>query len=161
IAVESANQTAVIAGPTGSAQFPGTGTLPPGGTNDAFVTRLDRSGSLVYSVYLGGSLSDEAFGVAMDSAGVATVVGSTNSTTFPTFNAFDSTGPSGNFDAFVTRIAANGASLVYSTYLGGGDVDEANAVAVDGTGRACVVGRTQSTNFPTTPSAFSRSRRGT
>src|SRR5262249_43049829 len=121
--VQPATKHAFIAGITSSAMFPGT-SLPPGGFSDAFVTRLDASGNLVYSVFLGGKDDEEAFGIAVDSSGVATVAGTTSSENFPILNAFDKSGPSGSFDAFVTRIAANGA-LVYSTYLGGGARDEA------------------------------------
>ncbi len=57
-------------------------------------------------------------------------------------------------DAVVTKINAEGSALVYSTYLGGIDVDFPFAIAVDASGNAYVTGETRSTNFPTTPGAF-------
>ena len=67
---------AYVTGSTGSTDFPTTAgafqTAPAGG--DAFVTKLDATGSaLVYSTYLGGGGSDEAYGIAVDAAGNAYV----------------------------------------------------------------------------------------
>ena len=111
--------------------------------------------SLAYSTYLGGSGTDEGFGVAVDAAGSAYVTGFTDSTDFPTTpGAFDSTGPGGETDAFVTKLSPTGSSLLYSTYLGGGDEEEARGVGVDAAGSAYVTGTTDSADFPTTPGAF-------
>ena len=52
-------------------------------------------------------------------------------------------------NAFVTKLNAAGASLLYSTYLGGSSGDDGRGIAVDGTGQAYVTGSTSSTNFPT------------
>ena len=118
----------------------------------------DRSQSLVidpilfYSTYLGGSngsIGDVANGVAVDKAGEAFVAGIASSTDFPTTSAFQDTLGSGAFaNAFVTKFAANGSSLVFSTYLGGGSNDAANGIAADAAGNSFVVGRTTSSNFP-------------
>ena len=54
----------------------------------------------------------------------------------------------------MTKLNATGSALVYSTYLGGNDNDGAQAVAVDGSGNAVIVGSTESFNFPVTPGAF-------
>src|SRR6185436_10913499 len=91
-----------------------------GGSNDSevFVTKLNPTGSgLVYSTLLGGSGSDQGFGLAVDSALNIYVTGQTTSSDFMIANAFQST-MSGSGDAFVTRINSSGA-LEYSTYLGG------------------------------------------
>jgi predicted TIM-barrel fold metal-dependent hydrolase len=97
--------------------------------------------------------------VAVDSSGSAYVVGHTNSTDFPVANAFQATiGPTPGFlpnDAFLTKFAPDGQSLVYSTFLGGSGFDEAKGVAIDSQGRAHVVGRTTSTDFPTANAARS------
>ena len=84
------------------------------------MTKLDASGAaLGYSTYLGGSDYDYGHGVAVDGAGSAYVTGITSSADFPTTaGAFDTTYNGGN-DAFVTKLDASGAALVYSTYLGG------------------------------------------
>ena len=95
----------------------------------------------------------------MDGAGNAYVAGSTFSTDFPTQNALQNAN-AGNADLFVTRIAADGASLVYSTYIGGSEDDSGNTdndkpgIAVDAGGVAYVGGTTQSVQFPTTAGVF-------
>ena len=87
---------------------------------DAFVTKLNAAGSaLVYSTYLGGSGDDDGNGIAVDSSGNAYVTGYTDSTNFPTANAFQAAFGGGSGDAFVTKLNAAGSALVYSTYLGG------------------------------------------
>jgi beta-propeller repeat-containing protein len=149
---------AYITGRT-SASFPTTaGAFDTGlsGGSDAFVTKLDPDGSnLVYSTYLGGNGLDEGWGITVDGSGNAYASGQTSSTDFPTtVGAFDTT-RDGSDDGFVTKLAADGSALVYSTYLGGsGNADYANAVAVDGSGSAYLTGYTVSSNFPTTPGAF-------
>jgi hypothetical protein len=101
--------------------------------------------SLSYATYLGGSGEDDAYGIAIDSSGDVYVTGQTKSTNFPM-----ATGYSGGFDVFVSKIAADGSSLIYSTYIGGTGDDSGNAIAVDGSGNAFVAGGTKSsTDFPT------------
>lgn len=87
------------------------------------MTKLNAAGTaLVYSSYLGGSDSDQASGIAIDSFGNAYVVGTTRSTNFPTANAVQAA-YAGQSDAFVTKLNAAGSALVYSTYLGGSIFD--------------------------------------
>jgi hypothetical protein len=115
---------------------------------DAFITKLSPNGSaLVYSTYLGGATNDQGVAIAVDATGSAYVAGFTDSTNFPTVNAFQATN-AGFDDVFVTKIAPDGSAFVYSTYLGGTNDDQASGVAVDATGRVFVTGFTQSTNFP-------------
>jgi Beta-propeller repeat len=164
IAVD-ATGSAYVTGFTLSSQFPTTigafKTTFGGGYGDAFVTKLDPTGSaLVYSTYLGGSDQDQAAGIALDTSGNAYIVGTTQSTDFPiTAGAFQST-LAGSFDAFVTRVNANGSGVVYSTYLGGADEDDGNAIALDAAGEAYVSGTTFSADFPTTPGVFGRTFNG-
>lgn len=135
--------------------FPRVGALPPPAQPDseeAFVAKIDPSGALVYSALLGGSSSDAATGVAVDATGAAWVVGHTSSPDFPQVAAL-SPGLQGSNDAFVTRIDPTGSALTFSTYLGGSSEERALGVAVDGSGRAQVVGYTHSPDFPTLPSA--------
>jgi hypothetical protein len=103
---------------------------------------------LIYSTYLGGSGSDTAVAIAVDSQGAAYVTGTTYSTDFPGANPLKTT-YAGNGDAFVAKINPAGSALVYSTYLGGGNIDQGEAIAVDGNGDAYVTGFTNSANFPT------------
>jgi Beta-propeller repeat len=143
--------------PTTPGAFQHTDPDPAPGHSDAFVTKLNPTGSaLVYSTYLGGSGDDQGRGVAVDWKGHAYITGLTDSRHFPTTpDAFQPTDPDpGNSHAFVTKLNPAGSALVYSTYLGGTGLDEGEAIAVDGDGNAYVTGATWSDNFPTTPGAF-------
>jgi Beta-propeller repeat len=146
-----------VAGGTKSLNFPGVAgkfltTLT--GTLNAFVAKLDATtGALTFATYLGGSTSDAAEGVAADSTGQVYVVGQTQSTNFPTLNAFQTTF-GGNFDAFVTVLNPTFTSpLVYSTYLGGAGLDVAAAIALDANKKIYVTGNT-SGSFPVTGGVF-------
>jgi hypothetical protein len=147
--------------------FPTTpGAFKAGGSFDAFVTKLNPTGSsLVYSTCLGGAADirhsgvDRAWGIAIDGAGNAYVTGDTNSATFPVVNSVQPTGGLGLSDAFVTKLNTTGTALVYSTYLGGNLTDEGRAIAVDASGNAYATGNTSSFNFPTS-NAFQGSNGG-
>ncbi len=118
------------------------------GDADVFVTKLSSSGnSLIYSTYLGGGSRDVGFGIAIDNSGNAYVTGYTYSSDFPTLNPYQA--DQGSYDAFVTKLSSTGNSLIYSTYLGGGDDDGGLGIAVDGSGNAYVAGYTHSSDFPT------------
>ncbi len=110
--------------------------------------------SVTYATYLGGTAEDDGYGIAVDSNGNAYVTGQTQSTNFPTTAGALQTANAGAFDAFVTKISADGSTLVYSTYIGGSGNDSGNAIAVDASGDAFVAGGTTSTNFPHTAGAF-------
>lgn len=155
IAVDLAGN-AYVTGFTTSIDFPTVNALQPNrGTlgADAFVTKLNAAGSaFVYSTYLGGQDDDFGLGIAVDGSGRAYVTGFTASSDFPTLGALQPFG--GSSDAFVTRLNAAGSALGYSTFLGGSRTDSGSGIAVDATDAAYVVGRTDSSNFPTTPGAF-------
>jgi len=107
------------------------------------------SPTLEFATFLGTIDKDAGTHVAVDDAGNIYVTGRTASADFPTTaGAYDETHNGGN-DAFVTKFSADGGSIVYSTYLGGGDSDTGCAIAVDGSGNAYIVGTTQSGDFPT------------
>jgi hypothetical protein len=155
IAVDSSGN-AYVTGSTTSTDFPTMNPLQPanGGGSDAFVTKINPSGSaLVYSTYLGGSGDDWGQGIAVDTSGNAYVTGITTSTDFPTMNPLQAAN-GGGYDAFVSKINPAGSALVYSTYLGGSGYDSGQGIAVDTSGNAYVTGITVSTNFPVTPGAF-------
>ena len=140
-----------IGGYTSSSNFPlmNPAQATAGGFYDAFVAKLSLSGaSLLYSTYLGGSGDDFGYGLAVDSSGSAYIAGWTSSTNFPTRNALQPLYGGGASDAFVARLAPNGNSLLYSTFLGGSGDDEAHGIALDPTGAAFVTGRTSSASFP-------------
>jgi hypothetical protein len=159
---------AYVTGNTESADYPTTpGAFDTsfngsgGGTADAFVTKLNASGSaLVYSTFLGGTSGESGSGIAVDGEGRAYVTGSTFSVDFPTTPAALDTTFNGVFDAFVTKLNASGSALVYSTFLGGTFGDQGEAIAVR-EGKAYVTGFTDfpttSSDFPTTPGAFDTS----
>ena len=141
---------AYITGSTGSIDFPTKNPIQPtaGGSGDVFVTKLNATGSaLVYSTYIGGIGTDDGSAIALDAAGNAYIIGSTFSANFPTKNPFQAT-KGAQQDAFVAKINAAGTALVYSTYLGGNNVDQGNGIAVDAAGSAYLTGYTASTDFP-------------
>ncbi len=140
---------------------PGAFDISHNGGPDAFVTKVSADGSsLVYSTFLGGNSIEQAQGVALDSLGRPVVVGRTNGGTFPTTpGAFDTTF-NGSTDAFVAKLTADGSSLLYSTFLAGSLIDEAQDVAIDIHDRPVVVGQTEGGSFPTTPSAFDTTHNG-
>lgn len=156
IAVDAAGN-AYIAGSTSASApnaFPTSGPIQgnSGGGVDAFVTKLNPSGSgIVYSTYLGGGGADRAYAIAVNAAGEAYVTGETASvapTPFPTRNALQSAN-AGTTDAFVAKLNAAGDDLLYSTHLGGSGSDRARGIALDAMGAAYVAGYAASTNFPT------------
>ncbi|HMD97952.1 MAG TPA: SBBP repeat-containing protein [Terriglobia bacterium] len=151
IAVD-AQGDAYVTGYTNSTNFPTQSALQSAnaGGSDAFVSELSPGGSsLVFSTYLGGSGQDQAFGLALGPSGDIYITGATQSANFPTTpNSFQTTyGLNG--DAFVTRLAPGGTSIVFSTFIGGSQADQGNAIAVDSAGNSVVVGVTQSSDFPT------------
>jgi hypothetical protein len=158
IAVDSAD-SAYITGFTESTNFPTMNPLQPtnhGGLNDEdiFVAKINPEGSaLVYSTYLGGSGDDCSFGIAVDSAGSAYVTGDTLSTDFPTMNPLQAANK-GYENVFVSKLNSAGSALVYSTYLGGSDIDIGFGIALDKIGNSYVVGWATSADFPTTPGVF-------
>jgi hypothetical protein len=138
---------AYVAGVASSTNFPLLNPLQPSlnGETDAFVTKVNASGTLAYSTYLGGSGVDVANAIAVDSSGAAYVAGYTYSTDLPVVNALQSSN-AGDCDAFMARLSATG-TLDYLTYLGGNGSDTATAVAL-ASGNVYVAGWTLSTNFP-------------
>ena len=160
IAVDSSGAV-YVAGYTNSteADFPetvGPGLTFTGGLDDAFVAKISADGkSLIYCGYIGGDNDDQVHGIAVDTTGAAYVAGYTNSTGAPNFPVIG--GPDlnlkGGRDAFVAKISADGKSLIYCGYIGGGWNDYGYGIAVDSSGAAYVTGYTASTqdnNFPVT-----------
>ena len=168
-----------LTGNTQSADFPQSNALQEdigggfGGTsNDAFITKLDPTGTnIIYSTFLGGSETEEGFAISVDDVGNVYVTGGTDSFDFPTTN--DAFQPAtmnvrgdrfSDVDAFVVKLSATGDTLLYSTYLSGGipddnslfgsGIDVGRDIAVDSIGRAYVTGSTASADFPTTGNAL-------
>ncbi|MEP7290088.1 MAG: SBBP repeat-containing protein [Chloroflexota bacterium] len=157
IAVDSSGSV-YVTGHTSSTDFPTTvGAFQTifGGSNDAFATKLNTTGTaLIYSTFLGGSGEDIGTAIAVNSTGNAYITGYTYSPTFPTTPGAFQTTFNGVNDVFVVKLNAAGTGLAYSTFLGGNNIDSSSGIAVDGGGSAYVTGSTNSVNFPTTAGAF-------
>ena len=112
-----------------------------------------------FTTFLGGSAHEAGNAIAVDANGNSYIGGTTQSPNFPTTpGAFRRTGSANNFaDAFVTKLNPAGTALVYSTFVGGSNMEFGNGIAIDGGGNAYVTGTTKSSNFPTTGNAFDRS----
>jgi hypothetical protein len=157
---------AYVVGHTLSLDFPISQTIQPpttrtSTTTDIFIAKLNQSGTaLIYSTYLGGSGSDQALDIAVDSSGNVYVTGFTSSCDFPTTTGAAHPQCHGGDDAFLAKLNAEGTALVYSTYLGGSGFDRGAALDVDDSGCAYVTGKTTSFDFPVTNSAFQRGLRG-
>jgi hypothetical protein len=169
------NGNAYIVGTTQSPNFPTrAGSFDRTGATsnslEAFVTKLNPTGTaLVYSTFIGGTNFEWGRGIAIDAAGNAYITGQTKSSNFPTTGgAFDRTFNVDTcprcgidqYDAFVLKLNAAGSALVYSTFLGGFNLDDGMAIAVDAAGNAYVAGETEASNFPTTAGAFDRTING-
>jgi hypothetical protein len=165
IAVDGSGN-AYVAGDTMSTDFPVSNPAQRtlGGQTDAFVTKLTPAGAIAFSTFLGGAGNEHAGGIAVDGSGNSYVAGGTFSTNFPVAGAIQPANRGGQ-DAFITKINAAGSAFAYSTYLGGSGgsaeaPEQANAIAVDGSGNAYVTGTTNSTNFPVTSGVFQPSYDG-
>jgi hypothetical protein len=158
IAVD-ASGNAYVTGGTYSADFPTTAGAPDesyNGNSDAFVTKLDASGSnMLYSTLLGGTAAESGLGIAVGGDGSAYVCGGSGSADFPsTPGAFDTT-HNGNEDVWVAKLDPSGSTLAYSTFLGGSTPagDFCDAITVDANGRAVISGGTGG-GFPVTAGAY-------
>ncbi len=164
LAVDKAGN-AYFTGYTRSVDFPAvpkTAENATRGARDAFVTKLDPTGQrILYSVILGGTSDDGATSIAVDPVGNAYITGGTFSVNFPTLNAYQAYSK-GGADAFVAKLDPSG-NLVYSTYLGGGQMqpcrcgpnahgpgphDLGVAILADASGNAYLTGQTWSADFP-------------
>lgn len=160
-----------LTGYTESTNFPTTTgayqTGDPDGSYlaDAFVMKLNPQGNgtsdLMYSTYIGGNNADYGYSLAIDAAGNVYLAGATYSTNFPTTSgAYQTTDPDNSTylsEGFVLKLRPQntGASaLVYSTYIGGNNHDVCRALALGPSGQVYVVGRTESSNFPSTSGAY-------
>ena len=143
------NGYAYVVGVTRSDDFPVLNPYQSSrrGNEDIFVTKLTPSGSgLVYSTFLGGSLDDEPFSMALGGNETVYITGWTRSQDFPTTGLYRN--HHGIFDAFVTALAPSGRELAFSTYLGGGSNENGKGIAVSDSGVVYVTGYTTSSDFP-------------
>jgi hypothetical protein len=154
-AIAIANGNVYFAGYSFSPDFQGSDPTYEG-NSDIFVSEINSAGSgLVFTTFIGGSNQDQGMGLAVDPSGGIHIAGWTNSQDFPVVNAFQSSlaGRSGQ-DAVVIALGPGGNNIVYSTYLGGTNQDQALGIATDSSGAAYVTGWTNSGNFPTSTNSF-------
>jgi hypothetical protein len=158
VAVDTAGNayvTGTTFAPVGPPHFPTTvgPDLTFNGASDAFIAKIKPNATLAYSGFIGGSGSDSGLGVAVDGSGSAYVTGYTTSSevTFPVAGGPDLT-YNGSGDAFVAKVAASGAGLIYAGYIGGSGGDNGLGIAIDDNGAAYIAGQTDSdqTTFPVT-----------
>jgi hypothetical protein len=145
-----------VAGETSSLNFPvrNPAQAQEGGNYDAFVSKFDPSGTrLIYSTYLGGSSYDHAVGLAVDERGEVYVAGITQSSNFPIKKALQAT-LKGSQNLFAARLTESGSDLVFSTYLGGSQFDNAQDVTIDRERNIYIAGGTNSIDFPITAGAY-------
>jgi len=145
------SNTVYVVGGTTSLNFPAPGGYRTNAyaSNDVFIARFNSSGTgLIFATYLGGGGDDFGNSIVVDPNGNVCVTGLTDSENFPVRNQFQSS-LSGDSDAFVTRLAAAGNALLYSTYFGGNGYEAGNAITLGGSGGIYIAGETDSeAQFP-------------
>jgi hypothetical protein len=148
VTVDAAGNT-YVAGVTYSADFPSLNSLSSGVSpsdagfaSDAFVTKLDPSGRVVYSTFLGdvgagAGASQAVTGLAVNAAGDVFVTGRANTTSFPTVNALQPASNGDGFTSYLVELNTAGDGLIFSTYLN--DVST-RGLALDGAGNIYLAG---------------------
>ena len=149
---------------TSSSDFPttiGAYDTSYGGDRDAFVSKLNSDlTNLLASTFLGGSERDHGGAIAIDQNGNIYAAGHTDSSDFPiTTGAYD-TSYGGYGDAFVSKLNSDLTNLLASTYLGGSSDEWGNSIVLDPDGNVFLAGDTESSDFPSTPSAYDISFNG-
>jgi len=167
IAVDASGAAYLTGRTTSTNYITTTGTLQGGlkGAEDAFVTKLTPAGAVAYSTYLGGSGQEYGANVAVDASGAAYVAGDTVSADFPTPNGAQPVAPGGyGDDGFVAELNPGGTALVYGTYLGGTNIDQALGIALDPAGNVYASGSSRYSfgpaYFPTTAGAYQTTNYG-
>ncbi|MBI3193553.1 MAG: SBBP repeat-containing protein [Ignavibacteriae bacterium] len=153
------NNHAVITGDTRSANFPTTLNAYDrlhSGVRDIFISKIDDSGNIEYSTFLGGTSDERGRAISLDSDGNVYVSGWTTSIDFPhTTGAYDEN-HNGSMDVFISKLNSTLSTLVSSTFYGGGSDDYVNDMLVDANKNVYLCGVTLSPDLPTTPTAFSQ-----
>ena len=147
-----------IVGGTTSSNFPtttGAYDRTHNGGSDVFVVKMKSDGSsLLLSSFMGGSNDERAYGIALNSTESPYITGETASSGFPTTTKAYDTTINGNTDGFLSHMKADLTGVENSTFFGGSGQDTPRDLERTPTGTLMIVGRTYSTNFPTTSDAF-------
>ena len=137
-----------VSGVTYSADFPLLNAVQRsfGGEKDVFVAKFSPEGELIFATYLGGSISEEGNGLAVDQQGNVYVAGETYSPDFPVKNAWQAAF-AGDEDAYVAKLDGQG-HLLFSTFIGGSESEEVDDITVDRQGNVYLGGEVYSDDFP-------------
>ncbi|MEM7659424.1 MAG: hypothetical protein AAF399_25120, partial [Bacteroidota bacterium] len=162
---QDTDEQVYITGYTKTMAFPTTpGVYQPtyGGSIDVYVAKFASDGTtLLFSTFLGGSNWEMAYGVGVNSAKEIFIAGFGASTDYPTTaGSFQPTYGGGLVESFVTKLSADGSSLVYSSYLGGSNRDYLYDMQLSPAGEVFVTGYTLSSDFPTTAGAHASTASG-
>ncbi|MFK8104917.1 MAG: SBBP repeat-containing protein, partial [Saprospiraceae bacterium] len=134
ICLDTSNNIYIL-GSTSSSNFPitaGAFSVNPGGSKDVVILKLNNAGTtLEYSTFLGGASTDSPGDIAIDKDNNVYVVGSTDSSNFPTSTGAPDNSWNGNYDIFISKLNSLGNSLIYSTYWGGDYIDQSFGIALD------------------------------
>jgi hypothetical protein len=158
-----ASNSVYVAGVTTSTDLPTVNPFMsiPGGSQDAFVSKLNSTGSaLIYSTYLGGNNQESVGFIDVSDCGNAHIVGITYSTNFPVTAGAVMSGSGGGADVFVAKLNRSGNALAYSSYLGGSQYDWGRSLVLDSSENTYIAGETGSLNFPVTAGAYRTSSLG-
>jgi hypothetical protein len=148
----AASGTVYVTGGTYSTNFPVTSDAVQtsnAGDYDMFVAQFSSKGTRQWASYVGGWSMDFATGIAVDDAGDIFLAGRTESTNFPAVaQGLQSSYGGGSFDAFVLKISGKSRKLLWSSYVGGEEEDNAECIALDEKGNILLAGYTASKSFP-------------
>ncbi|MCB0345156.1 MAG: SBBP repeat-containing protein [Bdellovibrionales bacterium] len=151
----------VVVGETLSTNFPtttGAAAETSNGSRDVFVADLDSNLTTInVATYLGGSVSDYAEAVVIDSAGAVYVVGSTDSTNFPVTEGAYTEVYNGGRDIFVAKLDNILGAVLAATYVGGIGFETADTAALALDGSIVFAGNTLSILYPVTGTAYQTS----
>jgi hypothetical protein len=145
----------VITGRTSSNDYPILNAFQEvkGGGRDVIVSKFSPNGSMLFSTFLGGSGDEWGANIVVDNDDNIIIIGTTTSYNFPTFNSYQSNHLGGHYyntDIFITKLSADGQSLLFSTYFGGSFDDWGYGIAIDVNNEFVITGSTYSSNLPTT-----------
>ena len=164
IAVDSQGN-AVVTGNAESENWPMVNSYDPVWSSslpnlpDVVLFKLNYSGNgLLWSTYIGGNGSDYGRSVTLDSSDNIYLVGATSSLDFPLKNSIQSTFNGGWSDCFILKMSSDGQSIIYSSYLGGTEHDEARDIVFDDSGCAYITGYSNSLDFPITNTTNSKTK---